>query len=164
MTILFSATQQAFYDEGLDYPSLPNDVIVVSEQEHWRLLNLINTGHYVFSDLTVSEPRPSLHHVMENGQWVDHRSTKEKREAYLSGLKPLTRRQFKLTLLNHNLLDKVSIAIDTIEDPVLKMRTKIEFEDSTTFERLDPTLAGLYKAMGLKESQVDSLWEEGLKL
>lgn len=164
MTILFSATQQAFYDDSLDYPSLPNDVISIPEQVHWRLLDLINTGHYVFSDLTVSEPRPSSHHVMENGIWVDHRTAKEKREAYLRSLKPLTRRQFKLTLLNHDLLDKVSMAIDTIEDPVLKMRAKIEFEDSTTFERLNPTLAEIYKALGLKESKVDSLWEEGLKL
>lgn len=164
MTILFSTSEQAFFDNELDYPNLPQDLVPVSGEDHWRLLDLINAGRYVFSDLTISEPRPSIYHVMENGKWVDHRTTKEKRDAYLNGLKPLTRRQFKLTLLNHNLLDKVSVAIDTIEDPVLKMRAKIEFEDSTTFERLDPTLAGLYKAMGLKESQVDSLWEEGLKL
>lgn len=88
----------------------------------------------------------------------------EQRELYLRDLKPLTRRQFKLTLLNHNLLDKVSTAIDTIEDPVLKMRAKIEFEDSTTFERLNPTLAELYKATGISESKLDSMWEEGLKL
>lgn len=164
MTILFSTSEQAFFDNELDYPNPPQDLVPVSDEDHWRLLNLINTGHYVFSDLTVSEPRPSLHHVMENGQWVDHRSTKEKREAYLKSVKPLTRRQFKLTLLNHNLLDKVDVVISAIEDPVLKMRAKIEFEDSTTFERLNPTLAELYKAMGISESKLDSMWEEGLKL
>ena len=162
--INFNESEQAFFDNELDYPNLPQDLVPVSDEDHWRLLNLINEGHYVFSDLTVSGPRPSLHHVMENGQWVDHRSTKEKREAYLKSMKPLTRRQFKLTLLNHNLLDKVDVVISALEDPVLKMRAKIEFEDSTTFERLNPTLNQLYSLMGLKESQVDALWEDGLKL
>ena len=88
----------------------------------------------------------------------------EKRERYLKSLVPLTRRQFKLILLKHDLLDKVSEGLAKIEDKTLRMQAQIEFEDSTMFERLNPTLLMLYKAMGISESKLDSMWEEGLKL
>lgn len=88
----------------------------------------------------------------------------QKREKYLRSLTPLTRRQFKLILLKHDLLDKVSEGLVKIEDKTLRMQTQIEFEDSTMFERLNPALLMLYKAMGISESELDSMWEEGLKL
>ena len=88
----------------------------------------------------------------------------EKRERYLKSLKPLTRRQFKLILLKHDLLDKVSEGLGKIEDKTLRMQAQIEFEDSTMFDRLNPTLLMLYKAMDISESKLDSMWEEGLKL
>lgn len=88
----------------------------------------------------------------------------EKRQRYLHSLKPLTRRQFKLVLLENNLLDQVEMAIDSIPDASTRMRAKIEYEDAVSFERLNPTLNQLYKLIGLKESQVDTLWEDGLKL
>ena len=88
----------------------------------------------------------------------------EKREYYLKSLAPLTRRQFKLILLKHDLLDKVSEGLAKIEDKTLRMQAQIEFEDSTMFERLNPTLLLLYKAMGISESKLDSMWEDGLKL
>ena len=88
----------------------------------------------------------------------------EKRERYLKSLVPLTRRQFKLILLKYDLLDKVSEGLVKIEDKTLRMQAQIEFEDSTMFDRLNPTLLMLYKAMDISESKLDSMWEEGLKL
>lgn len=88
----------------------------------------------------------------------------EKRADYLASLKPLSRRQFKLILLEYNLLDKVMPSIDLIEDPKLKAKVLIEWEDSAAFERTNPTINALFPLMGLKESKVDALWEEGLKL
>ena len=88
----------------------------------------------------------------------------EKRERYLKSLVPLTRRQFKLVLLESNLLDQVEMAINSIPDASTRMQAQIEFEDSTMFERLNPTLLLLYKAMGISESKLDSMWEDGLKL
>ncbi len=63
-----------------------------------------------------------------------------------------------------DLLTSVETAIDSIQDTKLKMTAKIEWEDSTMFERLNPTLLLLYKAMGISESKLDSMWEDGLKL
>ena len=91
-------------------------------------------------------------------------SAEEKRKEYLLSIQPLTRRQFKLILLKHDLLDKVSEGLVKIEDKTLRMQAQIEFEDSTMFERLNPTLLLLYKAMGISESKLDSMWEDGLKL
>ena len=108
--------------------------------------------------------------AMSDGEVERHRfpekflNAAEKREKYLKSLKPLTRRQFKLILLKHDLLDKVSEGLAKIEDKTLRMQAQIEFEDSTMFERLNPTLLLLYKAMGISESKLDSMWEEGLKL
>lgn len=94
----------------------------------------------------------------------NYMTAQERRQIYLQNLPPLTRRQFKLTLLNNDLLTKVAETIATIEDPVLRSKVQIEYEDSDTFYRLNPTLEILYKALGLKEAQVDRMWEEGLKL
>ncbi len=91
-------------------------------------------------------------------------SAEEKRKEYLLSIQPLTRRQFKLILLKHDLLDKVSEGLAKIEDKTLRMQAQIEFEDSTMFDRLNPTLLMLYKAMDISESKLDSMWEEGLKL
>lgn len=89
---------------------------------------------------------------------------KQRRQVYLDLLYPLTRRQFRLVLAKHKLLKVAEETIDAISDPDQQIMARIEWEDSIQFERLNPTLLLLYKGMGLKESQVDSLWEEGLKL
>lgn len=91
-------------------------------------------------------------------------SAEQKRLQYLQTLRPLTRRQFKLILLEKDLLTSVETAIDSIQDTKLKMTAKIEWEDATEFRRLNPTLMHLYKLMGISESKLDSMWEDGLKL
>lgn len=91
-------------------------------------------------------------------------TAKQKRQAYLENLDPITKRQFKLVLLDAGLLDKVQTSIDSIEDPIERMRVQIEYEDAQTFSRLNPAILTLSTAMGLKESQVDILWEKALKL
>lgn len=91
-------------------------------------------------------------------------TNEEKRMLYLKSLAPLTRRQFKLILSERGFLDRVATALNQITDPQLKAKATIEWEDSATFERLNPTLLLLYPLMGLKEAEVDKLWEAGLKL
>ena len=125
----------AFYTDGSQDDYITNDMIQLTDDEVDRHLN----------------PQKYM-------------SAEEKREKYLKNLKPLTRRQFKLILLKHDLLDKVSEGLVKIEDKTLRMQAQIEFEDSTMFDRLNPTLLLLYKAMGISESKLDSMWEEGLKL
>ena len=46
----------------------------------------------------------------------------QKCNIYLNSLKPLNRRQFKLVLLENDLLDEVELAINNIEDKTTKTR------------------------------------------
>ncbi|USI86855.1 hypothetical protein LZ086_00020 [Acinetobacter johnsonii] len=53
---------------------------------------------------------------------------------------PLTRRQFKLSLLENGLLDTVEQMIGAIEDPALKSRIQIEYSESERFERTNDSV------------------------
>lgn len=164
MSILFSPSKQTFYDTIFTYKDLPEDAVALSVEKYKELLSYRSKGCIINSDLSPSLPPPSPFHKFIDGVWIDNRTIVEKRQQYLQTLKPLTRRQFKLILMENNLLEQVEMVINSIPDATLRMRAKIEYEDAVSFERLNPTLAQLYKLMGLKESQVDALWEDGLKL
>jgi hypothetical protein len=48
MTVYFSEKTQAFYATDIDYPNMPDDIILIeSDLEHNRLLNMINSGNKV---------------------------------------------------------------------------------------------------------------------
>lgn len=66
----FSPTTQAFYDLSFDYPDLPDDLIELNEDTYQDLLTKLNQGCHINADLSVSEPRPSLHHIWQDGDWV----------------------------------------------------------------------------------------------
>lgn len=74
--IYFSQSKQSFYDLNLEYIELPDDLIEIKEEQHFDLLHKISSGHYVFSDLTSSEPKPSPYHEMNitKKKWEDNRT------------------------------------------------------------------------------------------
>lgn len=67
---VFSPTTQAFYDLSFNYPDLPDDLIELNEDAYQDLLTKLNQGYHINADLSVSEPRPSLHHIWQDGNWV----------------------------------------------------------------------------------------------
>lgn len=79
-------------------------------------------------------------------------------------LKPLTNRQFKLALLNAELIDSVEAKINTIEDPVLKRRIQIEYEYATAFERNSESIAMMIELLGISSSEVDQMWISALSI
>lgn len=160
----FSEKTQAFYATNLNYPNLPDDLVEVSAEDHLILLGKINAGHRVFSDLTHSEKRPSSTHVWENGEWVDSLTPAQKYEQYLKSLRPLTRRQFMLTLVEYGLDDDIAAAINTIEDEKQRKIINIEFNNSQTFERMSDSVLFMCNLVGLEETRVNELWEYGMRL
>lgn len=88
----------------------------------------------------------------------------EKRDEFLGTLKPLTRRQFKLALLEHNLLETTEQAIDEVPDKTLKMRIQIEYSESERFERSNESVQYMLNTLNLTETQVDEMWLYALKL
>ncbi|WP_314338420.1 hypothetical protein [Acinetobacter guillouiae] len=89
-------------------------------------------------------------------------TVEEKRDIFLSTLKPLTRRQFKLALLENDLLDRVESTIDTIPDLLLRKRLQIEYSESDEFQRQSESVIAMCNLLELKEEQVDSLWLQAM--
>lgn len=83
---------------------------------------------------------------------------------YIKSLTPLTRRQFKLVLLENNLLDKVETAIESIEDVTQRTRMQIEYTEATDFKRTSESLLEMCKLLGLSEEQINTMWEHALTL
>lgn len=74
--MLFSEKTQAFYDESLVYPSLPEDVIIITNDQWLSGLDKINSGFYLYVEddaLTSSDiQRPSAFHTFdtETKVWI----------------------------------------------------------------------------------------------
>lgn len=78
-------------------------------------------------------------------------------------LKPITRRQLRLTLVRNGYsLATVEAAIDAIPEGNAKDEAFIEWQDATTFERLNPTLLLIANALAISPEEVDTMWTEAL--
>ena len=76
----------------------------------------------------------------------------------------LTRRQFKLALLQNNLLETVEQSIASIEDPALKTRIEIEYNESEKFERTNDSVKYMLSILNLTDDQVDEMWRYAMTL
>ena len=85
-------------------------------------------------------------------------------DIYVKSLKPLTRRQFKLVLLENNLLEQVETLINSVEDATQRTRLQIEYSAATEFQRTSNSVKYMCNLLGLTEEQVNQMWEQGLTL
>ena len=85
-------------------------------------------------------------------------------DIYVKSLKPLTRRQFKLVLLDSGLLDDLELAISNIEDVTEKKRIEIEYIESTEFARTSESVKTMLTLINQTEEQINELWEKALVL
>lgn len=162
--IKFSEKTQAFYAIALNYSDLPDDLVDVTCEKHVELLELLNAGHHIYSNLTYSEKRPSTSHVWQDDGWIDSMTSAQKYENYLNSLRPLTRRQFMLTLIEHNLDDDIEVAISNIEDTKQRKIINIEYKHSQSFERLSESVLFMCNLIELEEQKLNIIWEYGLRL
>lgn len=76
MSILFSVSEQSFYDDAIAYPSFPKDVIEVSGALHIELLDGMNReGRKVYlknGNPVLSDPPPDVWHAWDatKNQWT----------------------------------------------------------------------------------------------
>lgn len=89
-------------------------------------------------------------------------SEEDKYTKYINSLKPLTRRQFKLALLNAGLFDDIPDVIASIEDEVLRKKIQIEYEESTEFVRTADSVLKMCEILKLPNEEVNTLWEQAL--
>ena len=89
----------------------------------------------------------------------------EKLAAYNRSIMPsLSRRQFKLALLENGLLNTVEQMIESIEDPIIKARIQIEYSESERFERSNESVQYMLGVLNLSSDKVDEMWGYALKL
>lgn len=166
MNIKFSESQQAFYDLVFNYKDLPEDLVDVEKDQHIQLVTAINAGHYIYSDLTLSETTKKTSFEVWNGDaWIDPRNPEEIEAAEFRKLTPLTRRQFRMVfILNGYDLDAIKAKILEIEDTQTRQLTLVEWEDATTFERDNASLVMMAGLLGLNDDQVNAMWKQALTL
>ena len=85
-------------------------------------------------------------------------------EIYVKSLRPLTRRQFRLALLDVGLLDDLEATISNIEDTAEKRRIDIEYTESTKFARTSEIVKTMFTLINQTEEQINELWEKALAL
>lgn len=88
----------------------------------------------------------------------------EKLEHYRSQFTVLTRRQFKLILLENNLLNQIETSIRTIEDEKQRQRISIEYEEATEFHRYSDSVLYMCQMLQLTDEQVDEVWLKAMTL
>lgn len=88
----------------------------------------------------------------------------EKRDEFLRTLTPLTRRQFKLVLLENDLLNHIEVSISAIQDEKMRARIQIEYTEATEFHRLSDSVLYMCQLIELTDQQVDAMWVQALSL
>ena len=157
--VFFSFTQQAFYDPEIKYSNLPNDLIEINAQKHWELLNAINSGCNVFSDLTYSRPKPTEFHEWNGIDWVDPRSEEEKLAYKRSQYPKLTRYQFVRGLLEIGFKPSdIEAQIMLIEDEYTRELTMLGFKDAGYFDRNDQSVGVMRDVLGKTDLEIDEFW------
>lgn len=125
----------AFEQDGSQDELITEDFIQLTEEEKDRLLN----------------PERYL-------------TDEEKEQIYLSNFPALTRRQFKLALLDNGLLNSVEASIEAIKDPIMKQRVQIEYSESERFERGNEAVQFMLGILNIPSSKVDELWMYAISL
>lgn len=156
--IKFSISEQSFYDDSLEYADLPKDLVEVTSEQHYSLLDKINSGCIIFADLTFSPPKPSQFETWNGTEWIDPRTQEEIAAYERSLLKKLSKRQFSLYLYDNDMYDQVMQTIE--ENP----RFKIEYDTVSEIERLSPTVTEMSNLLDWTAEQVDEMWKQALKL
>ena len=119
----------------------------------------INVSNYI--DLTeYSRLSKAEIDKLENPE--KYMNDEEKELLRLSQFRPLTRRQFKLALLENGLLDTVEQIIESIEDPITKTRIQIEYSESERFERTNDSVKYMLGVLDLTSDKVDEMWLQAL--
>ena len=163
--IKFSLKNKAFYDSYFNYPELPDDLTEVSTDKHYELLTAINSGCVIFSDLTVSAPKPSQFHEWNGNNWIDPRTEEEKLTYKRSQYPKLTRYQFLRCLLENGYKsDVIETQILTIGDEFTRELTLLGFKEATNFVRTDDSILAMQSVINLSDEQFDAMWEHALTL
>ena len=95
---------------------------------------------------------------------TNYLSEEQKYNNYLNSLPPLTRRQFKLVLLENNLFTQIDTAIANIKDATQRTRIEIEYTEASEFVRTSDSVKYMCNILGLTEEQINTMWQQAITL
>ncbi|MEG2707484.1 MAG: hypothetical protein RR959_09095 [Erysipelotrichaceae bacterium] len=88
----------------------------------------------------------------------------QKQEKLTKSLRLLSRKQFKLALLDKELLDELENSISNINDTTAKRRIQIEYTESTEFVRTSEVVKTMFTLLNKTEEEINSFWQYALTL
>lgn len=128
-----------------------------------KVANKVDYVGPIKNGFTLLEPA-SQFDTWDGEKWLDQRTDDEKEAERLKQFASLTRRQFKLTLLENGLLETIESKINQIEDPKQKSRIQIEYLESEKFERQSESVIYMINMLELTVEQVDQMWLHAMSL
>lgn len=151
------------------YPTtltLSNGTVITGDNFDSNLLT--NAGYLTVRSDTPTQPENSTEDVSQrvvniDGDYVDIIRT----WITLPIIVPetISARQVRLWLLNNGIqLSQVENAIDTINDPLLRESTRVEWEYAPYIERNHPLIESLGQYLGLNSNQIDQAFIEANQL
>ncbi len=98
--------------------------------------------------------------IWTNGQWVHVDDTEVPDMPRPTPIVPasVSRAQGKTALINAGLWPAVLAAVDAIEDATQRALAEVALHDTTTWERMSPTLNALAFGLGMNDAQLDALF------
>lgn len=129
-------------DFEVPFTASPDDV-----EEHGRML-FINASNGVYGEI-LEYKEPANAQMQSNNQVL-----------------PITiqMRQFRLELLNRQLLSQVPAAIESIPDSLEKEKAKIEWEYSTTVSNDSGWVKAIFQQLGIDNTEANSIFSSAQTL
>lgn len=157
--------QVAVFDIETDQWTIQSDFrgLDVYNTETQERLKVENIGP-IQQGFTSLKPN-SIYETWDGKSWIDQRSNQQKIADEILILPALTKRQFRLGLVNNGFnLSKIEQTISSIEDDLQRQTVQIEWEDAQTFERTSSSLKSMSELLGLDDEQVNNLWHQAMTL
>lgn len=108
----------------------------------------------------IPDPIPENTNIVSTSYTIDHESKKVYGSYITEPIAPpqtITATQVRLWLIDNNInLDDIVIAINSIQDPLLKQKTLIQWEYAPYIERNHPLIETIGSMLGLNSEQIDN--------
>ncbi|MBJ9947775.1 hypothetical protein I5729_01420 [Acinetobacter bereziniae] len=163
-------------------PKIPKSKIAVFDlsAQKWSIVNdFRNMSAYSIIDqsevkidyvgdvkegFTLLKPN-SIYETWLDNAWVDQRTEEKIISDEIAILPPLTRRQFRLALVQNDFdLSYVEEKIKSIDDKKQQQIIQIEWEDAQTFERTSTSLNVMADILDLDDQKINELWQYAMTL
>lgn len=144
---------------------------IVNDYRNMTAYNIIDQSEVkidyvgdVKEGFTLLKPN-SIYETWLDNVWVDQRTEEKIISDEIAILPPLTRRQFRLALVQNDFdLSYVEEKIKSIDDKKQQQIIQIEWEDAQTFERTSTSLKVMADILELDDKKINELWKHAMTL